>query len=107
MAALRLPRCVCTQGACYEKHMTAVGVHVIDLVVFFSLLDNEKVVELLQAIKEKSITLDTIRHAPHPLCKSPPAHISGEKYERKQDIFQTLVFPRVPLLDGKMHHPYS
>lgn len=50
---------------------------VIDL-AFFSLLDNEKVVELLQAIKEKSITLDTIRHAPHPLCKSPPAHISGE-----------------------------
>lgn len=32
--------------------------------------------ELLQAIKEKSVTLDTIRHAPHPLCKSPPAHIS-------------------------------
>lgn len=50
---------------------------VIDL-AFFSLLDNKKVGELLQAIKKKSITLDTIRHAPHPLCKSPPAHISGE-----------------------------
>uniref|UniRef100_A0A3Q3STZ4 Gse1 coiled-coil protein b n=1 Tax=Mastacembelus armatus TaxID=205130 RepID=A0A3Q3STZ4_9TELE len=29
--------------------------------------DNERVVELLQAIKEKNVTLDTIRHAPHPL----------------------------------------
>lgn len=38
--------------------------------------DNERVVELLQAIKEKSVTLDTIRHAPHPLCKSPQAPIS-------------------------------
>lgn len=55
------------------------------LMFFFSLLDNEKVVELLQAIKEKSITLDTIRHAPHPLCKSPPAHASGE----------TCVFPDI------------
>lgn len=48
--------------------------------LFFSLLDNEKVAELLQAIKEKSITLDTIRHARHPLCKSPSAHTSGETY---------------------------
>lgn len=40
--------------------------------------DNEKVAELLQAIKEKSVTLDTIRHAPHPLCTSPPAQSSGE-----------------------------
>lgn len=34
--------------------------------------------ELLQAIKEKSVTLDTIRHSPHPLCKSPPAPTCGE-----------------------------
>eukprot|EP00063_Salmo_salar_P007530 XP_013982365.1 PREDICTED: genetic suppressor element 1-like [Salmo salar] len=38
--------------------------------------DNETVVELLQAIKQKSVTLDTIRHAPHPLCKTPPAQKS-------------------------------
>lgn len=96
---------MCVQGACYE--ITAVGVCVIELVAFFSLLDNEKVVELLQAIKEKSITLDSIRHAPHPLCKSPPAHVSGEKYERKQDTFRTLVFPRVLLLDGRTQQPFS
>lgn len=41
--------------------------------------DNERVAELLQAIKEKSITLDTIRHAPHPLCKSPSAQISDSQ----------------------------
>ena len=41
--------------------------------------DNERVVELLQAIKEKSVTLDTIRHATHPLCKSPPAQLSGKE----------------------------
>lgn len=72
----------------------------------FSLLDNEKVAELLQAIKEKSITLDSIRHAPHPLCKSPPAHVSGEEYERQQDAFLTLAFPCVLLLDGRTHHPF-
>uniref|UniRef100_A0A4W5QGU7 Genetic suppressor element-like domain-containing protein n=1 Tax=Hucho hucho TaxID=62062 RepID=A0A4W5QGU7_9TELE len=38
--------------------------------------DNETVEELLQAIKQKSVTLDTIRHAPHPLCKTPPAQNS-------------------------------
>ncbi|KAG7473547.1 hypothetical protein MATL_G00097040 [Megalops atlanticus] len=38
--------------------------------------DNEKVVELLQAIKQKSVTLDSIRHAPQPLCKSPSAPLS-------------------------------
>lgn len=48
-----------------------------------SALDKEKVVELLQAIKEKSVTLDTIRHAPQPLCKSPPAHFSGETHAKK------------------------
>uniref|UniRef100_H3DR57 Gse1 coiled-coil protein b n=1 Tax=Tetraodon nigroviridis TaxID=99883 RepID=H3DR57_TETNG len=42
--------------------------------------DNERVVELLQAIKDKSVTLDTIRHAPHPLCRSPSAHVSGESF---------------------------
>uniref|UniRef100_G3PTY9 Gse1 coiled-coil protein n=1 Tax=Gasterosteus aculeatus TaxID=69293 RepID=G3PTY9_GASAC len=42
--------------------------------------DNEKVVELLQAIKEKSVTLDTVRHAPHPLCKSPPAQSSDSAF---------------------------
>lgn len=103
MAAPRLPLHVC---ACNEQHITRVGVHVIDLVGFFSLLDNEKVVELLQAIKEKSITLDSIRHAPHPLCKSPPAHVSGEKYACKQDTFLTVVLPRVLLLDGRTHHPF-
>ncbi|KAL1007338.1 hypothetical protein UPYG_G00085210 [Umbra pygmaea] len=35
--------------------------------------DNDRVVELLHAINRKSVTLDTIRHAPHPLCKTPPA----------------------------------
>lgn len=45
---------------------------------FLVISDNEKVAELLQAIKEKSVTLDTIRHAPHPLCASPPAQSSGE-----------------------------
>nr|XP_024003048.1 genetic suppressor element 1 [Salvelinus alpinus] len=38
--------------------------------------DNETVVELLQAIKQKSVTLDTIRHAPQPLCKTPQAQNS-------------------------------
>ncbi|CDQ93927.1 unnamed protein product, partial [Oncorhynchus mykiss] len=41
--------------------------------IFLSLPDNET---LLQAIKQKSVTLDTIRHAPHPLCKTPPAQNS-------------------------------
>lgn len=54
------------------------------LCFFPCLLDNERVVELLQAIKEKSVTLDTIRHAPHPLCKSPPAQISGETHANEQ-----------------------
>ncbi|XP_051726961.1 genetic suppressor element 1 isoform X3 [Ctenopharyngodon idella] len=35
--------------------------------------DNERVEELLQAIKQKSVTLDSIRHNPHPLCRSPAA----------------------------------
>lgn len=52
------------------------GVFFIPVLLFFS--DNEKVAELLQAIKEKSVTLDTIRHTPHPLCASPPAQRSGE-----------------------------
>lgn len=34
-------------------------------------------------IKEKSITLGTIRHAPHPLCKSPAAQISGETHAKE------------------------
>ncbi|KAG5270112.1 hypothetical protein AALO_G00188860 [Alosa alosa] len=38
--------------------------------------DNERVVELLQAIKQKSVTLDTLRHNSHPLCKSPSAYHS-------------------------------
>ncbi|KAI9542733.1 hypothetical protein NQZ68_017744 [Dissostichus eleginoides] len=42
--------------------------------------DNERVVELLQVIKEKSVTLDTIRHAPHLLCKSPPPQISDSAF---------------------------
>lgn len=47
--------------------------------LFFScILDNERVEELLQAIKQKSVTLDTIRHNPHPLCRSPAAHSSGQ-----------------------------
>lgn len=33
--------------------------------------ENERMVELLQAIKQKSVTLDNIRHNPNPLCKSP------------------------------------
>ncbi|XP_059362202.1 genetic suppressor element 1-like isoform X1 [Carassius carassius] len=35
--------------------------------------DNERVDELLKAIKQKSLTLDSIRHSPHPLCRSPAA----------------------------------
>ncbi|XP_077104287.1 genetic suppressor element 1 isoform X3 [Siphateles boraxobius] len=35
--------------------------------------DNERVEELLQAIKKKSVTLDNIRHNPHPLSRSPAA----------------------------------
>ncbi|XP_026110594.1 genetic suppressor element 1-like, partial [Carassius auratus] len=35
--------------------------------------DNERVDELLKAIKQKSVTLDSIRHSPHPLCWSPAA----------------------------------
>lgn len=49
-------------------------------------LDNERVVELLQAIKEKSVTLDTIRHAPHPLCKSPSAQLSGETHTNEHKL---------------------
>ncbi|KTF91449.1 hypothetical protein cypCar_00007561 [Cyprinus carpio] len=33
--------------------------------------DNERVEELLKAIKQKSLTLDNIRYNPHPLCSSP------------------------------------
>uniref|UniRef100_A0A672PG57 Genetic suppressor element 1-like n=1 Tax=Sinocyclocheilus grahami TaxID=75366 RepID=A0A672PG57_SINGR len=35
--------------------------------------DNERVEKLLKAIKQKSVTLDSIRHNPHPLCRSPAA----------------------------------
>lgn len=48
-------------------------------------------VELLQAIKEKSVTLDTIRHAPHPLCKSPPAQISGETHANADEHTDFLI----------------
>lgn len=70
-------------------------------------VDTEKVVELLQAIKEKSITLDTIRHAPHPLCKSPPAQISGELHADEQTHtllpIVVLIFTCVIYLDIGMH----
>lgn len=79
MAAHRLPRSVCTAPDAVSKRVS-LEFELALLMLFFLFLDNEKVVELLQAIKEKSITLDTIRHAPHPLCKSPSAHISGETY---------------------------
>lgn len=86
----------------YEKSCTGVWARVIDAVSSF--LDNEKVVELLQAIKEKSITLDTIRHAPHPLCKSPPAHISGETFIIKhKDTFLMLMATCLLELDGRTH----
>lgn len=65
--------------------------------VFFSpVLDNERVVELLQAIKEKTVTLDTIRHAPHPLCKSPPTQISS-KLRANEHKHTQLVIPEVML----------
>lgn len=48
-------------------------------------------VELLQAIKEKSVTLDTVRHAPHPLCKSPPAQISGETHSNEHTHAHFLI----------------
>lgn len=87
MAAHSLPRFQATLhthtrtlvevGAYYETCIR----HADSLTLCFScVLDNERVVELLQAIKEKSITLDTIRHAAHPLCKSPPAQLSGKTH---------------------------
>lgn len=63
-------------------------------IFFFSVLDNERVVELLQAIKEKTVTLDTIRHAPHPLCKSPPTQISS-KLRANEHKHTQLVIPEV------------
>lgn len=64
--------------------------------IFFPVLDNERVVELLQAIKEKTVTLDTIRHAPHPLCKSPPTQISS-KLRANEHKHTQLVIPEVML----------
>lgn len=64
--------------------------------IFFPVLDNERVVELLQAIKEKTLTLDTIRHAPHPLCKSPPTQISS-KLRANEHKHTQLVIPEVML----------
>ncbi|XP_055029391.2 genetic suppressor element 1 isoform X1 [Misgurnus anguillicaudatus] len=40
--------------------------------------DNERVEELLLAIKQKSVTLDSIRHNPQPLCGSPTALCSDQ-----------------------------
>lgn len=40
--------------------------------------DNEMVEELLKDIKQKSVTLDRIRHNPHLLCRSPAALCSGQ-----------------------------
>lgn len=64
--------------------------------IFFPVLDNERVVELLQAIKEKTVTLDIIRHAPHPLCKSPPTQISS-KLRANEHKHTQLVIPEVML----------
>lgn len=64
--------------------------------IFFPVLDNERVVELLQAIKEKTVTLDTIRHAPHPLCKSPPTQIAS-KLRANEHKHTQLVIPEVML----------
>lgn len=66
------------------------------ILFFFPVLDNERVVELLQAIKEKTVTLDTIRHAPHPLCKSPPTQISS-KLRANEHKHTQLVIPEVML----------
>lgn len=66
------------------------------LFFYFPVLDNERVVELLQAIKEKTVTLDTIRHAPHPLCKSPPTQISS-KLRANEHKHTQLVIPEVML----------
>uniref|UniRef100_A0A8C7C806 Gse1 coiled-coil protein n=1 Tax=Oncorhynchus kisutch TaxID=8019 RepID=A0A8C7C806_ONCKI len=40
--------------------------------------DKEKMEGLLKAIKLKSVTLDTIRYNPLPLCRSPPVSPTGE-----------------------------
>ncbi len=48
------------------------------LLFFPCVSDNERVEELLKAIKQKSVTLDRIRHNPHPLCRSPAALCSGQ-----------------------------
>uniref|UniRef100_A0A8C6SJ64 Gse1 coiled-coil protein n=1 Tax=Neogobius melanostomus TaxID=47308 RepID=A0A8C6SJ64_9GOBI len=70
--------------------------------------DNERVTELLQAIKEKNITLENIRHSSHPLCKSPSAHISDsqllvESEHHVRPHSPTILCPSSPSGSSKSH----
>lgn len=51
--------------------------------VFFS-VDKERTEELLKAIQRKTVTLDTLRYNPLPLCRSPPAPSTGEAHADKR-----------------------
>uniref|UniRef100_A0A3B4F0S7 Genetic suppressor element 1-like n=1 Tax=Pundamilia nyererei TaxID=303518 RepID=A0A3B4F0S7_9CICH len=42
--------------------------------------DKERTEELLKAIQRKTVTLDTLRYNPLPLCRSPPAPSTGDSF---------------------------
>lgn len=54
--------------------------------VFFS-VDKEKTEELLRAIQRKTVTLDTLRYNPLPLCRSPAALLTGESQTDTPEIW--------------------
>ncbi len=65
---------------------------------FFFFLENKKIGDLLEAIKQKTVTLDTLKYATDVPCASPAASVSGKNNRFKQDrslvsrYFQSLKF---------------
>uniref|UniRef100_A0A3Q1FU35 Gse1 coiled-coil protein n=1 Tax=Acanthochromis polyacanthus TaxID=80966 RepID=A0A3Q1FU35_9TELE len=68
--------------------------------------DKERTEELLRAIQRKTVTLDTLRYNPLPLCKSPPAPSTGDSSSAPQSnghLYPDSPSPSPPYLHKPKH----